>query len=38
MVSTSSMNETEIQKWRQMEMEKENPHEHEILKEVSLIV
>lgn len=34
-IASSAMNETEILKWRQMEMERENPHEQEILKEVS---
>jgi hypothetical protein len=34
MIDTSTMNETEILQWRQMEMEREDPHEQEILKEV----
>jgi len=36
MIDTSNMSDTEIEKWRKMEMEKEDPHEQEILKEVSL--
>jgi hypothetical protein len=27
------MSDTEIERWRRMEMEKEDPHEQEILKE-----